>query len=292
MIPVRPLADRTVLLNIDSIDRIEEMPETVIVLVGGRRLVVVDLAGDLVRKIRRVRAKVEYRRSQATSGDSPVLDLASVTPPRSDTELPEAAPGVAAPRPVAGDPPISSATNLQTGLIAFDRLLAALARHRWAAGQHIPEAEEIAQQQLKQALGAAHELMSLIDIEHSGGIGSALYEILDSCATQLSNLHPDLRDSSHPGRATNLRRIEVSLSKLRNVWARIAADTSFRKPTSTDPSEPARERSPACSNSPPPAAASRTGPPNRKPSSPPSDVALDPCTTHQRRQHPCNSRLQ
>ena len=43
MIPVTPIAGRTVLLNANLIEAIEETPDTVITLAGGRRMVVVDV---------------------------------------------------------------------------------------------------------------------------------------------------------------------------------------------------------------------------------------------------------
>lgn len=58
MIPITPLEGASVLLNVHSIERIEETPETVLVLAGGRRMVVVDAALDLVDRIVRVRAKI------------------------------------------------------------------------------------------------------------------------------------------------------------------------------------------------------------------------------------------
>ena len=58
MIPVTPIAGRTVLLNANLIEAIEETPETVIVLAGGRRMVVVDVPAHLVARIERIRASV------------------------------------------------------------------------------------------------------------------------------------------------------------------------------------------------------------------------------------------
>ncbi|MDX2343824.1 MAG: flagellar FlbD family protein [Acidimicrobiia bacterium] len=58
MIPVTPIAGRTVLLNANLIEAIEETPDTVIVLAGGRRMVVVDVPDHLVARIERIRASV------------------------------------------------------------------------------------------------------------------------------------------------------------------------------------------------------------------------------------------
>jgi flagellar protein FlbD len=58
MIPVTPIAGRTVLLNANLIEAIEETPDTVIVLAGGRRMVVVDVPAHLVARIERIRAAV------------------------------------------------------------------------------------------------------------------------------------------------------------------------------------------------------------------------------------------
>ncbi len=58
MIPVTPIAGRTVLLNANLMEAIEETPVTVIVLSGGRRMVVVDVPEHLVARIERIRASV------------------------------------------------------------------------------------------------------------------------------------------------------------------------------------------------------------------------------------------
>ena len=58
MIPVTPIAGCTVLLNANLIEAIEETPDTVIVLAGGRRMVVVDVPDHLVARIERIRASV------------------------------------------------------------------------------------------------------------------------------------------------------------------------------------------------------------------------------------------
>lgn len=58
MIPVTPIEGRTVLLNANLIEAIEETPDTVIVLAGGRRMVVVDVPDHLIARIERIRASV------------------------------------------------------------------------------------------------------------------------------------------------------------------------------------------------------------------------------------------
>ena len=56
MIPVTPIAGRTILLDADAIAAIECNPETIIVLADQRRMVVVDPADVLVSRIGRARA--------------------------------------------------------------------------------------------------------------------------------------------------------------------------------------------------------------------------------------------
>lgn len=58
MIPVTPIAGSTVLLNANLIEAIEQTPDTVIVLAGGRRMVVIDVPDHLVARIERIRASV------------------------------------------------------------------------------------------------------------------------------------------------------------------------------------------------------------------------------------------
>jgi flagellar protein FlbD len=47
-----------VLLNANLIEAIEETPDTVITLAGGRRMVVVDVPAHLIARIERIRASV------------------------------------------------------------------------------------------------------------------------------------------------------------------------------------------------------------------------------------------
>ena len=56
MIPVTPIAGRTILLDADTIAAIESNPETIIVLADRRRMGVTDRAETLVSRIGRVRA--------------------------------------------------------------------------------------------------------------------------------------------------------------------------------------------------------------------------------------------
>ncbi len=56
MIPVTPIAGRTILLDADAIAAIESNPETIIILADRRRMVVTDPAETLVARIERARA--------------------------------------------------------------------------------------------------------------------------------------------------------------------------------------------------------------------------------------------
>ena len=88
MIPITPLTGRTVLMNVDLIEQIEKAPETIIVLAGGRRMVVADVAQDLVDRIHRVHAKVARR---ATTPASKATQLTIVQP-----DLPRPTPDIEA----------------------------------------------------------------------------------------------------------------------------------------------------------------------------------------------------
>jgi uncharacterized protein YlzI (FlbEa/FlbD family) len=56
MIPVTPIAGRTILLDADQIAAIESNPETIIVFADRRRMLVSDPAEALVSRIGRARA--------------------------------------------------------------------------------------------------------------------------------------------------------------------------------------------------------------------------------------------
>ena len=56
MIPITPVAGLTVLLDVDLIEAIEPATHPIIILVDGRRMVVMDSATVLLERIRRARA--------------------------------------------------------------------------------------------------------------------------------------------------------------------------------------------------------------------------------------------
>ena len=56
MIPITPIEGITILLDVDEIFAIESMPETVVVLVDQRRMVVSDRPESIVKNIRNRRA--------------------------------------------------------------------------------------------------------------------------------------------------------------------------------------------------------------------------------------------
>lgn len=56
MIPITPIEGMTILLSVDTIAAIESTPETVVVLVDQRRMVVSDKPETIVRNINRRRA--------------------------------------------------------------------------------------------------------------------------------------------------------------------------------------------------------------------------------------------
>ena len=56
MIPITPVAGLTVLLDVDLIEAIEPATHPILVLVDGRRMVVMDSSTALLERIRRARA--------------------------------------------------------------------------------------------------------------------------------------------------------------------------------------------------------------------------------------------
>ena len=56
MIPITPIAGRTILLDADLIEAVEITPETVLVLVDHQRMVVVDAPETIVARVNRLRA--------------------------------------------------------------------------------------------------------------------------------------------------------------------------------------------------------------------------------------------
>ena len=76
MVLVHRLKGEPLFLNADLIESIESIPDTVVTLADGRRLVVADDPGELVQRITRFRASVlvaaEELREQPTA---PVIQL-------------------------------------------------------------------------------------------------------------------------------------------------------------------------------------------------------------------------
>jgi flagellar protein FlbD len=229
MIPITPLNDKTVLISVRSIERIEQMPETVLVLTGGRRMVVVDLAQDVVKRIERVHATVV---AMAAAGSTrkrrwPGGRLSS-------TAFPQAAPDCVEPESApAGLPPgrdpeqtISTTNLLHTGQIALDRVLAAVARCRWLADQR--SMDDLYRRELGKALEALDGLAGTLQPGQIGGPATSLAEVLGGCRDQLGLLLSRDQDEMSVREADNIMRtIHASISKIRKVWARIAADTSW-----------------------------------------------------------------
>ncbi|MGA9596853.1 MAG: flagellar FlbD family protein, partial [Acidimicrobiia bacterium] len=199
MIPITPLRNRTVLINVKSIEQIEQMPETVLVLTGGRRMVVVDLAQDVAQRIQRVHATVMAR---AAAGSTPRLTSPGGRLP--STALPQAAHGFVEPASAPADlapskdpdqtvstttistTNISTTNLLHTGQIALDRILAAVTRCRWLADQR--SMDDLYRQELGKALDAVDDLAGTFRPRHVRGPASALAEVLGGCRDQLSML--------------------------------------------------------------------------------------------------------
>ncbi|MEA2000262.1 MAG: flagellar FlbD family protein [Actinomycetota bacterium] len=248
MIPITPLAGRTVLLNLRVIERIEETPETVIVLAGGRRMVVVDIAPELVARIHRAHAKVM---TAAARGAAPGLRRkptkpSAIAPSQSaepDTRRTTAAATAAAPEPATDHPlgtPVSNVNNLHTGQIAFDRTLASISRYRWAMSQQSADTQT-AQQELARAHATIRDLPGMIDLEHSSDIAKSLADTINFCATQLAGLAPRHGEEKAPRETeATLRFVETTLTGLRKIWARIAADASPTKQGIDDPATACR----------------------------------------------------
>jgi len=234
MIPITPLSNKTVLINVRSIEQIEQMPETVLVLTGGRRMVVVDLAQDVAQRIQRVHATVMAR---AAAGSTPRLTSPGGRLP--STALPQAVHGFAerasapADLPPGRDPNQAIATTnvsttnlLHTGQIALDRILAAVTRCRWLVDQR--SMDDLYRQELGKALDAVDDLAGTLRPGHGRGPATALAEVLGGCRDQLSMLLSRDMDEISVQEADNIMRtIHANIRKVRTVWARIAADTSW-----------------------------------------------------------------
>ncbi len=59
-------------LNADLIESVEETPDTVLLLVDGRRIVVSDTADDIAQRVREFRASILVSASEMRSGSNVV----------------------------------------------------------------------------------------------------------------------------------------------------------------------------------------------------------------------------
>lgn len=223
MIPVTPLEGRSVLLNVNSIELIEEAPETVLVLAGGRRMVVVDVAEDLVARINKVRARLlasaaESRGRSESSRNRLRAVSAAGEPPDPSRDVTTGGADTATPA-------LSTSNVLHMGQVTLDRVLASIARCRSA----VPRRDLV---HFRRELGAAHDgietLASTLDHRHSGGVTQSAIDILVACADRLAGLEGERLSTVSPQDADAvLRTLQGSLTTLRKAWARIAADTSY-----------------------------------------------------------------
>lgn len=71
MVLVHRLKGQPVFINADLIESIESHPDTVVVLVDGRTLVLSDRPEDIVDRIRRFRASVLVAADELRSGTAP-----------------------------------------------------------------------------------------------------------------------------------------------------------------------------------------------------------------------------
>ncbi len=79
MIPVTPLQGSSILVNADLIEAVEQLPDTVLVLANGRRMVVLDSPADIVARIRHVRAAIlAYADDLLDHGKAEVVRLHSL----------------------------------------------------------------------------------------------------------------------------------------------------------------------------------------------------------------------
>jgi uncharacterized protein YlzI (FlbEa/FlbD family) len=229
MIPVTPLDGRSILMSVRSIEQIEETPETVLVLAGGRRMVVVDLAQDLVNRIKRIQARVlataaaPTKRTEYEASESRSVALIEATPaPFTDAASTvtdhAAAESEATPR-------VSSVNLLHIGQATLDRVLASIARCRWdesgATSGHI-------RQELAKAIDGLNQLTRSLDDRHPSEVTQSVADILAECTDQLARLYSQPEETLARHEVdTALHAIYVNLTKLRKVWARIAADNSW-----------------------------------------------------------------
>lgn len=226
MIPITPLHDRTVLINAHSIERIEQVPETVLVLTGGRRMVVVDLAQDVVKRLQRVRTSVL---AMATNGSIPRRTGDDAI--QADVESPVV--GIADPRFRRPDQPtteesdraMSSTNLLHRGQIALDRIMASIARCRWLIEQRSVDTRY--DQELAKAIGTIDDLTDTLHPIQASGATTYMAELLGGCRDQLNMLLQSQAEIPVRDADDALRIVHGIIRKTRAVWARIAADTSW-----------------------------------------------------------------
>ncbi len=229
MIPITPLAGSRVLVNVRLIEQIEETPETVIVLTGGRRMVVVDVAQNLVERINRVQGNVRAAMAVRSSHTTKATRLSVVGPPPPETEtgLGFTTPNFSGTASTDVSQPISTVNLFHAGQIAIDRALAAIARHEWASTQGSVDTDQVAQHQLATAHDTICGLTRTIDLEQSGDVAKSLVDILNYCSDQLADMRTAAGEATPPReRKAMLHLVKANLAKLRKTWARIAADAS------------------------------------------------------------------
>jgi flagellar protein FlbD len=246
MIPITPLNDKTVLINIRSIERIEQMPETVLVLTGGRRMVVADLAQDVVKRIQRVHAAMLVMAAAGSKArrTSPHGDLPSTSSSRAALSLVEST-AAPADQTLRNDvEQTTSTTNLlHKGQIELDRILAAIARCRWLINQ--PSMEHLYRRELGKALDAVDDIAGSLHPGQVHGATASLAEVLGGCRDQLDLLRSRDRDEMSVREADNIMRtVHASISKFRKIWTKIAADTSWPAIAESLESAPPEARDP------------------------------------------------
>jgi flagellar protein FlbD len=205
MVPITPIEGQTLLLNVHRIAGIEETPETVVTLTGGQRMVVVDIASDLVASIKRVHATARATGAVCRSrraGDLVNLATATADEPAAATEA-------------AGT--VSNVNPLLTGLIDLDRALAAVARVRW--GQGGAADARFVDRALAAATTSLRRVSGSIDVQRSGAVAASLAGILDFCADQLV-----AREHGH-GRVPPALLVAM-LKRVRRAWAQLAVEST------------------------------------------------------------------
>lgn len=226
MIPITPLTNKTVLVNIRSIEQIEETPETVLVLTGGRRMVVVDAAQNVVDRIHRVRAQILASASNTSRGASTEEDTDAPSP----VGLRVVEPSTGWTDRSLGTGQLSNANPLHTGQISIDRTLAAIARCRWLAGQE--SADSVFERELVRALDSIEDLTRSAKSRQAREADNTIAERVEWCRDQLMNLYHETQSGLSAADTQHiLRRVGASVKRLRRAWAAAAADSS--RPTAS-----------------------------------------------------------